>query len=45
MKALGNFVALAYRYKGKIYKGLPKSASGHETRLEGESTLPHIFHQ
>ena len=44
-ESFGNFADIAYRYQGKRYRGLPKSESGHETRLEGESNLPHIFHK
>jgi hypothetical protein len=43
-ESFGNFAAIAYRYQGKRYRGLPKSESGCETRLDEESQLPHIFH-
>lgn len=44
-ESFGNFWAIAYRYQGKRYRGLPKSESGYDTRLETESELPHIFHR
>jgi hypothetical protein len=46
-ESFGNFAVTAYRYKGKIYRAFPKSASGHETRLGTEygiDALPHVFH-
>lgn len=46
-EAFGNFAAVVYRYKGKQYRGLPKSKDGMETRLDtdtGLDALPHVFH-
>ena len=43
-EAFGNFAVLCYRYQGKRFRGFPKSASGFDTRVEGESLAPHIFH-
>ena len=42
-ESFGNFALISYRYKGKRMRGLPKSESGCETRLDGESKLPHVF--
>jgi hypothetical protein len=44
-ESFGNFAALAYRYQGKRFRGLPKSPSGFDTREENESRVPHIFHE
>ena len=44
-ESFGNFSALSYRYKGKRYRALPKSASGHETRLDSEDQRTHVFHK
>jgi hypothetical protein len=43
--AFGNFAAIAYSYRGKTYKALPKSASGYDTRLPEEDQRPHVFHK
>ncbi len=44
-ESFGNFAALAYRYKGKRYRALPKSASGFDTQVEGEDPRQHVFHK
>lgn len=44
-EAFGNFAVIVYRYKGKLYRGLPKSASGYDTRVDGEDPRQHVFHQ
>jgi hypothetical protein len=43
-ESFGNFGAIAYRYCGKRYKALPKSASGCDTRVDGEDQRAHVFH-
>lgn len=42
-ESFGNFAATSYRYLGKRYRGLAKSASGNDTRLPNEDPRPHIF--
>ncbi len=44
-ESFGNFAALAYRYKGKRYRALPKSASGYDTQVDGEDPRQHVFHK
>jgi len=44
IESFGNFARIAYRYRGKRYFGIPKSPTGHDVRLDGESKLPHVFH-
>jgi len=43
-ESFGNFARIGYRYRGRRYFGIPKSPTGHDVRLEGESELPHVFH-
>jgi len=46
-EAFGAFAAIVYKYKGRTFRGLPKSANNTEHREEnatGINALPHIFH-
>ena len=46
--SFGNFAGLSYRYQGKRYNGMPKSACGYETctgNETGNDALPHVFHR
>lgn len=46
-EAFGNFAVIAYRYKGRRYRALPKAHDGSEVRdseATGEAALQHVFH-
>jgi hypothetical protein len=44
-ESFGNFAVIAYTYKGKLYKGMPKASNGSETWLDNEPRIPHVFHK
>lgn len=46
--SFGNFAGIAYKFKGKIHFGLPKSFDGYETpnpKATGNDALQHVFHK
>jgi len=47
-ESFGNFGSIAYRYRGKRFRALPKACDGSETSPEGvtgQDRLAHIFHR
>lgn len=45
-ESFGNYCALAYRYRGVRYAGLPKASDGGEVWDDNNlSRIPHIFHR
>lgn len=44
IEAFGNFACICYRYQGKAYRGIPKSQSNSDVRLDHEPMISYVFH-